>query len=54
MVPLPAVALAAKVVLWPLQMVVGAADDVTEGLAFAVTLTVPVAEHKLELVTVTV
>jgi hypothetical protein len=55
MVPLPAEALAASVVLCPIQMLAGEADGVSDGLApFILTDIVPAAEHRFELVTVTV
>ena len=52
--PLPAVALAASVVLPPLQIVVGVAVGATVGLAFTTTATLAVAVQPLLLVTVTV
>ena len=54
MLPLPATALAARVVLVPLQIVDGAAVGATVGFAFTVTVTVPVAVQVLLLVTVIV
>ena len=53
-VPLPAVALAASVVLCPKQIPPGLALGASVGLAFTFTDTVPVAVQALELVTVTV
>ena len=53
-VPLPAVALAASVVLCPLQIAVGDADGASVGIAFTLTETVPVAVQELLFVTVTV
>ena len=52
--PLPAVAFAASVVLPPLQMIAGVAVGDTVGLAFTVTDTVPLTVQPLLLVTVTV
>ena len=54
MLPLPAVALAASLVLLPLQIIAGVAEGPTVGLAFTFMETVPVAEQLLLLVTVTV
>jgi hypothetical protein len=52
--PLPAVAFAANMVLLPLQIAEGAAVGATVGFAFTVIETVPVAVQELLLVTVTV
>ena len=52
--PLPAVALAASVVIPPLQIAPGVALGVTDGFAFTVTKTLAVAVQVLLLVTVTV
>ena len=54
MTPLPAIALAANVVLCPLQMAAGVAVGATVGFEFTVTETVPVAVQVLLFVTVTV
>ena len=54
MVPLPAAALAASVVLCPLQIVPDVAVGADVGIALTLTATVPVTVHELELVTVTV
>ena len=53
-VPLPAVAFAARVVLWPLHIAVGLALGASVGIAFTLTETVPVAVQELLFVTVTV
>ena len=52
--PLPAIALAARVVLCPLQIIVGVAVGATVGFAFTVTAVEAVAVQVLLLVTVTV
>ena len=54
MVPLPAVAFAARVVLCPLHIAVGDDDGASVGIAFTLTETVPVAVQELLFVTVTV
>ena len=54
MLPLPAVAFAASIVLPPLQMIAGVAVGVVVGLAFTVTATLALAVQPLLLVTVTV
>ena len=54
MVPLPAVAFAARVVLCPLHIAVGDAAGASVGIAFTFTETIPVAVQELLFVTVTV
>ncbi len=54
MLPLPAVALAASVVLPPSQITAGAAVGATVGIALTVTATLAVAVQELLFVTVTV
>ena len=53
MEPLPAVALAANVVLCPLHIVVGVAVGATVGLAFTVTIVEAVPEQPFKSVAVT-